>query len=365
LRWTPSPSRVALLGLLGLIAIAATVVSVAAATGRGGGEPTVEQTSWSGLVGGPRPEVAVGQRMIVVLRTPSLADRVARAGGLASEAQHVRWNAAALAAQQQLIAQLGAAGLRLRPEFSYTRVLSGFSAPLDARAIALLQQFAEVEGVYPVRTAYPASLSSSLLERRQLASGSGFRPEVRLPGSSGRGVTIALLDTGVQFGHDYLTGALLDGVDLLERDDLAAAKPKPDDPSELERHATQVAGLIVGTGGPNGLAGVAPNSTLLPIRVGGWQRDVTGQWAVYSRTSWLRGSSGQSIRTATEAHTTPRASRSSASPSPTSPSRTARPPVRFAARWRSTRWSWRRPGTTARPGRSTEASPAPAVPATH
>jgi Subtilase family len=287
LRWTPSPSRVALLGLLGLIAIAATVVSVAAATGRGGGEPTVEQTSWSGLVGGPRPEVAVGQRMIVVLRTPSLADRVARAGGLASEAQHVRWNAAALAAQQQLIAQLGAAGLRLRPEFSYTRVLSGFSAPLDARAIALLQQFPEVEGVYPVRTAYPASLSSSLLERRQLASGSGFRPEVRLPGSSGRGVTIALLDTGVQFGHDYLTGALLDGVDLLERDDLAAAKPKPDDPSELERHATQVAGLIVGTGGPNGLAGVAPNSTLLPIRVGGWQRDVTGQWAVYSRTDQL------------------------------------------------------------------------------
>jgi Subtilase family len=287
LRWTPSPSRIALLGLLGLVAIAATVVSVAAATGKGGGEPTVEQASWSGLVGGPRPEVAVGQRMIVVLRTPSLADRVARAGGLASEAQHVRWNAAALAAQQQLIAQLGAAGLRLRPEFSYTRVLSGFSAPLDARAIALLQQFPEVEGVYPVRTAYPASLPSPLLERRQLAAGSGFRAQVRLPGSSGRGVTIALLDTGVQFGHDYLTGALLDGVDLLERDDLAAAKPKPDDPAELEQHATQVAGLIVGAGGPNGLRGVAPSSTLLPIRVGGWQRDVTGRWAVYSRTDQL------------------------------------------------------------------------------
>ena len=287
MRWTLSPSRLALLGLLALIAIAATVVSVAAATGGGGRKPAVEPTSWSGLVGGPRPEVAVGQRMIVVLRTPSLADRVARAGGLASEAQHIRWNAAALAAQQQLIAQLGAAGLRLRPEFSYTRVLSGFSAPLDARAIALIQQFPEVEGVYPVRTAYPASLSSSLLERRQLAAGAGFRPEVRLPGSSGRGVTIALLDTGVQFGHDYLTGALLDGVDLLERDDLAAADPKPDEPTEVERHATQLAGLIVGAGGPNGLTGVAPNSTLLPIRIGGWQRDVTGRWAVYSRTDQL------------------------------------------------------------------------------
>ena len=169
MHWTLSPSRIAQLGLLALVAIAATVVSVAAATGGGGGEARTQQTSWSGLVGGPRPEVAVGQRMIVVLRTPSLADRVAGAGGLASEAQHERWHNAALAAQQQLIAQLGASGLRLRPEFSYTRVLSGFSAPLDARAIALLQRFPEVEGVYPVRTAYPASLSSSATGVSRLA----------------------------------------------------------------------------------------------------------------------------------------------------------------------------------------------------
>jgi subtilisin family serine protease len=275
------------LGLLAVVAIAATAVSVAAATGEESGKTRSEQTSWSGLLGGPRPEVAVGQRMIVVLRTPSLADRVARAGGLASEAQHVRWHSAALAAQQQLIARLGAAGLRLRPEFSYTRVLSGFSAPLDARAVALLQRFPEVEGVYPVRIAYPASLSSSLLERHQLAAGSGYRPEVTLPGSSGRGVTIALVDTGIQYGHDYLTGAALEGVDVLERDDLAAAKAKPDERTELEGHATQLAGLIVGAGGPDGLTGVARNSTLLPIRVGGWQRDLTGRWAVYSRTDQL------------------------------------------------------------------------------
>lgn len=225
--------------------------------------------------------------MIVVLNTPSLADRVAAAGGLASEAQHVRWQSAALAAQQQLIAQLGAAGLRLRPEFSYTRVLSGFSAPLDARAVALIQRFPEVEGVYPVRTAYPASLAGSLLERRELATGAGYRADVSLPGATGRGVTVALLDTGVQYSHDYLTGALLEGVDVLERDDLASARPKPDEPAELERHATQLAGLIVGSGGPDGLTGLAENSTLLPIRIGGWQRDVAGRWAVYSRTDQL------------------------------------------------------------------------------
>ena len=157
--------RLAQLGLLGIVALAAAVVSVAVAGEVRARERPAERASWSGLVGGPRPEVSVGQRMIVVLRTPSLADHVARAGGRATEADHIRWHAAAQAAQQQLIARLGAQGLRLQPEFSYTRVLSGFSAPVDARSIALLQRFPEVEGVYPVRIAYPASASSTLLER--------------------------------------------------------------------------------------------------------------------------------------------------------------------------------------------------------
>jgi subtilisin family serine protease len=100
-------------------------------------------------------------------------------------------------------------------------------------------------------------------------------------------VTVALVDTGVQYGHDYLTGAVLEGVDVLEGDDLATAKPNPDDRSELERHATELAGLIVGSGGPGGLSGLATNATLLPIRVGGWQRDLAGRWTVYSRTDQL------------------------------------------------------------------------------
>ncbi|HEV2712292.1 MAG TPA: S8 family serine peptidase, partial [Gaiellaceae bacterium] len=280
-------TRAAQVALLGIGALAASVIVVAVATEVGEPKTTAVRASWRGLVGGPRAEVPVGQRTIVVLRTPSLATRVAAAGGRATEADHVRWQAAAQAAQQQLIAQLGAAGLRLRPEFSYTRVLSGFSAALDARAVALLQRFPEVEGVYPVRIAYPASLATELVERHKLARGAGYHAELSLPGATGRGVTVALVDTGVQYGHDYLTGAVLEGVDVLERDDLATAKQNPDDRSELERHATELAGLIVGSGGPGGLSGLAPNATVLPIRVGGWQRDLTGQWTVYSRTDQL------------------------------------------------------------------------------
>jgi subtilisin family serine protease len=288
LRWTPSlERRLARFGLLGLVAVAAAAISVAAATGGGSEDGRTEPVSWRGLVGGPRPDVPVGQRMIVVLRTPSLATRVAAAGGRASESDQRRWHTAALAAQRQLIAQLSVAGLRLRPEYTYSRVISGFSAPLDARAIALLQRFPEVEGVYPVRIAYPAALSTSLLERDELAAGSGVRARLGLPGFSGRGVTVALVDTGVEHGHDYLAGAVLEGVDILENDDLAEAEAKPDEPANLERHGTQLAGLVVGSGGPDGLTGLAENATILPIRVAGWQRDVAGRWAVYSRTDQL------------------------------------------------------------------------------
>ena len=61
----------------------------------------------------------------------------------------------------------------------------------------------------------------------------------------------------------------------------------PDGSGQLERHGTELAGILVGAGGPAGISGVATGATVLPIRVAGWQRDLTGNWAVYSRTDQL------------------------------------------------------------------------------
>jgi subtilisin family serine protease len=276
------------LGVLGALALTATLLSVAAGAGSTGREQTdLAGSAWRGLVGSPREQVAVGQRVIVVLNSPSLSDRVAAAGGQATEAQQRQWTASALAADNLLIARLAQQGVVVKPEHRYGRVLTGFSAALDPRAVAYLESAPEVAGVYPVRVTYPASVSSTLIEKGGLAAGVGTRPGVSLPGHDGHGVTIALLDTGVDTKHPYVLGQVLDGYDAVRPSTDARAEASPEDPTRLERHGTQIAGLLVGSEGPAKIDGVAPGATVLPIRVAGWQREASGRWAVFGRTDQL------------------------------------------------------------------------------
>ena len=273
--------------LAGCLAIAAGLLAAGGGQGAAPGDPVGSgAAAWRGFVDGERSSVVLGQRMIVVLRHPSLADQLAAAGGQATESQMRHWTATALAGQKQIAARLSREGIRLVPEFVFTRTFNGFAAPIDARGLALLERDEDVVGVYAVRAAYPASLSSKSLPDDGFAK-DGRAPQLRTPGFDGAGVTIALLDTGVDATHPYLRGRVADGVDVLDPEGRALARPHPEEPVRVERHGTQLAGLLVGHGGPGGIRGVAAGATVLPIRVAGWQPSADGGFAIYGRTDQL------------------------------------------------------------------------------
>lgn len=79
--------------------------------------------------------------------------------------------------------------------------------------------------------------------------------------STGAGVTVAVIDSGVAAGHPDLKGQVLAGLDLV--------RPEGGDGTADEAgHGTTVAGLIAGRGTDGeGVRGLAPDAKILPVRV--------------------------------------------------------------------------------------------------
>jgi serine protease len=77
--------------------------------------------------------------------------------------------------------------------------------------------------------------------------------------SSGAGVTVAVIDSGVDSSHPDLQGQVLPGLDLVD--------PKDDGDIDLVGHGTTVAALIAGKDDNAGVIGIAPNAKILPVRV--------------------------------------------------------------------------------------------------
>jgi type VII secretion-associated serine protease mycosin len=76
----------------------------------------------------------------------------------------------------------------------------------------------------------------------------------------GTGITVAVLDSGVDGSHPDLAGQVLPGLDLVDS--------STDGRSDPVGHGTTVAALIAGRGDDSrGVIGLAPNAKILPVRV--------------------------------------------------------------------------------------------------
>ncbi|WP_328719084.1 S8 family serine peptidase [Streptomyces sp. NBC_00247] len=77
--------------------------------------------------------------------------------------------------------------------------------------------------------------------------------------STGKGITVAVIDTGVNPDTPSLSGQVLKGLDATEADG--------DENDDYKGHGTTMAELIAGTGNGGGLKGLAPDAKIIPYRI--------------------------------------------------------------------------------------------------
>jgi membrane-anchored mycosin MYCP len=110
--------------------------------------------------------------------------------------------------------------------------------------------------------------------------------------STGAGVIVAVLDSGVQADHPDLAGQVLDGIKMTGDDDKGRV--------DHHNHGTGVAGLIAATGhGPTGGLGIAPGAKILPVTIftngrGGSDLAPAIRWAVDNGARVINVSNGYS-----------------------------------------------------------------------
>ncbi len=146
----------------------------------------------------------------------------------------------------------------------FRRLFNGMSVSASASAAAKLAQLPGVTGVFPVVDIEIPKVTSGLAPEMSTAlamTGAGFAQNEL--GLSGQGIRVAVMDSGLDYGHPDLAGRMVAGWDfvgdLFNADDPENDTPFPDgDVMDCNGHGTHVAGIVGANGGPLGVTGVAP-----------------------------------------------------------------------------------------------------------
>ena len=232
------------------------------------------RVSWRGLVGDAHPAVSPAQRAIVVLRDAVGRPAASRRRSSRPRQRERRWAAEAFAAQQQVLTQLARHGLGVRPDYSYARVIDGFSALLDPRAIALLERNPEVAGVYPGAGRLPGDARASTLARGAGARSAASRCRASTgTASRSRCSTPASTASSTVPRRPRRAGASTSST-------ATATRRRPAEPAEPDATSSATGpswpACSSARAAPAASTAWRPARSVLPIRVAGWQPDAEG-----------------------------------------------------------------------------------------
>lgn len=226
-------------------------------------------------------------RYFVVMKAPAVADRMRAAGTMTPLAEHDA-KVQALASQASAIAQATSAGGRI--VFRYGTLINAFSATLSSSAANAMARRSDVASVQPVSIVVRTNSTSVPFI--------GANKVWNTLGARGQGMTLALVDTGIDYTHkdfggsgdpaDYAnnnpniiepgtfpTKKVIGGYDFVGSNyDVLDADPtndipRPDfDPLDRDGHGTHTGGTCCGIGVPGKVgAGVAPRAKILAYKV--------------------------------------------------------------------------------------------------
>lgn len=209
---------------------------------------------------------------------------------LASEPSIEGTSATALDAEKRAFRRSAQdARVKYRERYSYGKLWNGLSVEVEPGEVTRIARLAGVKAVYPVVTFAPPEASSN--PGTELATAlqmTGADVAQNSLGLTGRGVKVAVMDTGIDYDHPDLGGCFgpscrvatgwdFVGDDFNADDTSASYNPVtvPDPfPDDCNGHGTHVAGIV----GANGaIRGVAPNVTFGAYRVFGCEGSTTAE----------------------------------------------------------------------------------------
>lgn len=178
--------------------------------------------------------------------------------------------------------------IEYKEEFSYESLWNGFSVSATTAELGKLSRMSGVKSIYPVMVisvpeTYTSNLDPELYTALAMTGADVAQSQL---GFTGKGIKVAVMDTGIDYDHPDLGGCFGPGCrvakgwdfvgDAYNADDtspdynpISSPDPYPDD---CNGHGTHVAGII---GASGTVTGVAPEVTFGAYRVFGCEGSTT------------------------------------------------------------------------------------------